>query len=372
MFIALREIRESRGRFALLTGAVALLVLLLLFFQAVAGSLTLGLTGGVEESSSDVWVYDDRARNNPALSVLGVGVADAIAIVDGVAEAGPIGQSVFVANSEGTEVEVVLLGGDTSGPAGPKELSDGNRPAVAGEAIYSGAALSSDGFNLGDEIEVGGQTITVVGLADDAAFNVLPTFYVPFDSYATAVTDRAGLKFDVPASMIGVQVEDGADADQVTSRIESEVDGVRALTTSDAVDALPGVGTITRSFDILYLLLYIVVTMVTGVFFLILTVQKAQSLVLLRAIGASKLDVVKPVLIEVVFVTGVGSLVGAGVAWGLLWLLRDVFGAQLGATTILISVGAVVLLGFVAAIGALRRVLAIDPMGATRTGGVHV
>jgi putative ABC transport system permease protein len=342
MFIALREIRESRGRFALLTGAVALLVLLLLFFQAVAGSLTLGLTGGVEQSGSDIWVYDDRARNNPALSVVGAGVADTVAGVDGVAQAGPIGLSVFVADSKGSEVEVVLLGGDTTGPAGPRELSDGDRPSAAGEAIYSGASLSGDGFDLGDELEVAGQAITVVGIAD------------------------------VPASIIGVQVEEGADADEVTSRIEREVEGVTALTTSDAVDALPGVGTITQSFDILYLLLYIVVTMVTGVFFLILTVQKAQSLVLLRAIGASKLDVVKPVLIEVVFVTGVGSVVGSAVAWGLLWLLRDVFGAQLGMTTVLISIGAVVLLGFVASIGALRRVFAIDPMGATRTGGVQV
>ncbi len=371
MFIALREIRQAYGRFSLLISAVALLVLLLLFFQAVAGSLTLGLTGGTEKSSSDIWVYDARARNNPAVSVLPVGVAEAIADVDGVAEAGPIGLSVFVASSQGAEVEVVLLGGDPSGPAGPLDISDGDRPVTRNEAIYGGASLSGDGFELGDEIELGGQTITVVGIVDDAAFNVLPTFYVPFETYATAVTDRAGADFDVPASIIGVRVEDGVDPGEVTSAIRSGVEGVTALTRSDAVDALPGVSTITQSFNILYLLLYIVVTIVTGVFFLILTVQKAQSLVLLRAIGASKLDVVKPVLIEVVFVVGLGSLVGSAVAWGLLRLSRDVFGAQLGGSTIVASVGAVVILGFVASIGALRRVLAIDPLGATRTGGVQ-
>ena len=35
MFVAFKEIRRSLGRFSLLTMAVALLVLLLLFFQAV-------------------------------------------------------------------------------------------------------------------------------------------------------------------------------------------------------------------------------------------------------------------------------------------------------------------------------------------------
>ncbi len=372
MFIALREIRQSSGRFALLIGAVSLLVLLLLFFQAVAGSLTLGLTGGTDSSSSDIWVYDARARSNPNASVLETSVADTIGSVDGVAEAGPIGLSVFVSKASGAETEVVLVGGDPSGPAGPKDLSSGDRPSADDEAVYSESSLASGGFGLGDQIEVGGQTITVVGIADEAAFNVLPTFYVPFETYAAAVTARAGSTFDVPASVIGVIVEEGEDPASVASAIEDDVEGVTALTRSDAVDALPGVGTITQSFNILYLLLYIVVTIVTGVFFLILTVQKAQSLVLLRASGASTADVLKPVMIEVAFVIGVGSLVGSAVAWGLLRLSRDVFGAELGASTILTSVGAVVLLGFVASSGALRRVLAIDPVDATRKGGVQL
>lgn len=372
MFIALREIRRAGGRFTLLIGAVSLLVLLLLFFQAVAGSLTLGLTGGVQESSSDIWVYDARARNNPAASSLPAEAADSVAQVEGVAETGPLGLSVFVASFEGADIEVVLVGGDPSGPAGPADLSEGKRPAAAVEAIFGTASLAGEPYAIGDQIEVGAQTITVVGIADDAAFNVLPTFYVPFETYADAVTERARSDFEVPASIIGVQISDDADVDAVTAAIESDVDGVTALTRSDAVNALPGVGTITQSFNILYLLLYIVVTIVTGVFFLILTVQKAQSLVLLRAIGASKLDVVKPVLFEVIFVVGLGSLLGSVVAWGLLRISQDVFGAQLGAQTIIVSIGAVVVLGFVASIGALRRVLAIDPLGATTKGGVQL
>ncbi len=372
MFVAIREIRQAKGRFVLLIAAVSLLVLLLLFFQAVAGSLTLGLTGGTEKNSSDIWVYDARARSNPSASVLPVDVAEQVAAVDGVAEAGPIGLSVFAVTAEGIEVEAVLVGGDQDGPAAPGELSQGTRPADSDEAIFGGASLAGDGYDLGDRIEVGSEVITVVGVADDAAFNVLPTFYVSFDTYAAAVTERAGTDFDVPASVVGVYVDDGADVGAVVDAIERDVDGVTALTRSDAVSALPGVGTITQSFNILYVLLYIVVTIVTGVFFLILTVQKAQSLVLLRAIGASKLDVVKPVLIEVAFVVGVGALAGSAVAWGLLFLSRDVFGAQLGAQTIIVSIGAVVLLGFAASIGALRRVLAIDPLGATTKGGVQL
>ncbi len=71
---------------------------------------------------------------------------------------------------------------------------------------------------------------------------------------------------------------------------------------------LPGAGQITQSFGILYLLLFVVVTIVTGVFFLILTVQKSDALVLLRAVDASRADVVRPVLIQVVIIVGLGAI----------------------------------------------------------------
>ena len=58
---------------------MALLVLLLLFFQAVADALTIGLTGGLESTSADVLVYDERARQYPAASVLGPETLDAVA-----------------------------------------------------------------------------------------------------------------------------------------------------------------------------------------------------------------------------------------------------------------------------------------------------
>ena len=54
-----------------------------------------------------------------------------------------------------------------------------------------------------------------------------------------------------------------------------------------AIENLPGVGSITQSFAVILLLAFIVVVLVTWVFFLILTVQKTSSLTLLRAVGAS-------------------------------------------------------------------------------------
>ena len=369
MYVALKEIRRSLGRFILLSLAVALLVLLLLFFQAVAGTLTSGLTGGLESSSADVLVYDLRARRNPANSLIPAQVQAAVSDVADVDAVSPIGLSVFTGTTDGEEIDVQLVGGDPTGPSVPAELADGRLPAAAGEALFSGSSFDAP-IEIGQTVTVEGVVLEVVGTADDAAFNVLPTLYVPFEDYSAASQSRAGAPIDVAPSLLGVRVADGADPAVVATTLTNSVAGIEALERSDAVDALPGVSQITQSFNILYLLLYIVVTIVTGVFFLILTVQKQDALVLLRAVGASSRDIVGSVLIQVLIVVGTGAIIGTVVTAGLLSLTRDVFGAGLNPTTTAISVAAIVILGLLASIGAVRRVLAIDPVKATVSGGI--
>lgn len=374
MFVAFKEIRRSFGRFSLLTMAVALLVLLLLFFQAVAGTLTSGLTGGLESSSADVLVYDQQARRNPATSILSPEVEAEVAAALDVVATSPIGLSVFTGTVDGSssadaEVDVQLVGGDPSGPSVPADIASGRLPSAQGEALFSGSSFDSP-IEIGQQVKVEGVSFKVVGTADDAAFNVLPTLYVPYEDYVLASQARAGKSIDVAPSLIGVSVAKGADPAEVARSLTKSIDGVEALDRSEAVAALPGVGQITQSFSILYLLLYIVVALVTGVFFLILTVQKEDALVLLRAVGASSRDVIASVLIQVLVVVGLGALIGSAVTAGLLALTRDVFGAGLSPSTAATTFALIVAIGLIASVGAVRRVLAIDPINATTHRGI--
>lgn len=368
MFLALREIARNRARFALLGGAVGLLVVLLLFFQTVAAALTGALTGALANQTAEVVVYGERARQNPLASVLPTQVVDAVASVDGVAEAAGVLQSATTAvGPDGAELDVVVVGIDPGAPGTPAQVQ-GELPAE-GQALASGSGFD-EGFPVGTRIEVGpdATAVEVVGQALDASSNASPTLYVPRSEVATLV---GGTGEGDRVSWIGVRPADGVEPDALATRITEQVDGVEALTRPAAVDALPGVGTISQSFGILYGLLYVVVTIVTGVFFLILTVQKRDALVLLRAVGARRRDVVAPVLVQVVLVVGLGAVIGSGITAGLLRAARDTFGGSLAATTALTSTGVILLLALVAAMAAVRRVLAIEPAEATMSGGIE-
>ncbi len=363
----MREMRRAKARFALLGGAVGLLVLLLLFFQSTAGTLVAALTGGIDRTDADVVVYDARARSNPAASVLPPDAVDRIAAVDGVVAAGAVGLTFGEADLDGEVAEVALVGIGVGAPGAPLDV-EGPTPG-SGEAIASGSGFEP-GYAAGDRVRVGDREVAVVATADGAAFNALPTLYLPREDYAALLAERTGRDGPPPVSYVAVRAAEGEDAADLAARIDAEVDGVAALDREAAVAALPGIDTIGRSFGVLYLLLYIVVTVVTGVFFLILTVQKRDALVLLRAVGAERRDVATLVLVQVVAVVGIGVVVGAGLAVGLLAAARDTFGATLDPVTTLRSGLGVLVLGLLAAGAAVRRVLAIEPVDAVRPGGL--
>lgn len=375
MFLALREIRRAPARFSLLAGAVGLLVVLLLFFQSVAATLTGALTGAIANQTAEVVVYDDRARQNPAASILPADTVEDVAAVDGVEQAAAVAQAfVTVRGPDGAEQEGVLVAIEPGSPGTPTRIADGQLPG-SGTAMSSGSGFD-DAFGIDSQVTVVPSEVTlrVVGQADQASANAAATLYVTADTFGEVVAaqsrgDGAGRPTDgPPVSWIGVAPADGVAAEDLAATITAEVDGVEALTRADAVAALPGVSTISQSFGILYVLLFIVVTIVTGVFFLILTVQKRESLVLLRAVGARRRDVVVPVLLQVVAVVGIGAVLGAAATAGLLAAAQDTFGGGLDPVTAVTSSAAILGLGLLAATAAVRRVLAIEPAEVTMPG----
>ena len=73
--------------------------------------------------------------------------------------------------------------------------------------------------------------------------------------------------------------------------------------------SLPGVSSIQQSFAIILGLAFVVVILLTGFFFLIITVQKMSSLTLLRAVGASSGFLVRNLIVQVLLVIGAALLV---------------------------------------------------------------
>jgi putative ABC transport system permease protein len=373
MRLALSEIRRAKLRFALLTGAVALLAFLILFQQSLAGSLLGTFTGGLEHQSATVLVYGADARRSVDGSRVTPEQVLAVAEVPGVGTAGPIGEASFTAVlPDGTLSDTSIFGHELGGPGSPTTLSSGRLPERDGEAVAS-AADAQDGYAIGETLTIapGDATVEIVGLADDIGFNVQPTLFVSYPTYEQLVLTTNPDATGVLPSLVGVEPASGVDPVTLAATITEEVAGVEALDRDTAVASLPGVSSISQSFGIILGLAFIVVVLLTGFFFLIITVQKATSLTLLRAVGARSRYLLGNLAFQVVFVIGLGLLVAVGLLGLAAAALSDqAVGVRFDIGAIVGTAAAILVLGLVAAVGSMRRVVKLDPASATvRTAG---
>ena len=371
--LALREIVRTKLRFSLLAGAVGLLVFLILFQSTLLNTLLSFFSGALETQSAAVVVYSDEARKNPEGSVLPLDTVDAVAAVPGVAQAGPFGVDTVTARAGGDELDVALLGYELDGPGAPTTLVEGRLPKTDGEGVASD--IDADrGFAVGDTVRIvgpdGTYPIRIVGLAKNARFSVQPGVFVSYPTFEEASRVKNPDALAVLPSMVLADPESGVSASTVAQRITAQVPGTEALTRADAVQSLPGVSAVKSSFNIIQGLAFIVVILVVGIFFVILTVQKAGALTLLRAIGASSGALVRSLLVQVVIV-----MTGAIVVGSLLLYLASLgssadFPISFDVGLVLPRAVALLLLALLASLAAIRRVLRIDPIAATVPAGV--
>lgn len=371
MFLALKEIRRAKARFGMLMAAIALLMFLILTQQALQNGLLTSFVGAIERQSAPVLVYSVDGQRTLQGSVITPPLEEAIAGVSGVADTGRIGQGTFTVTIGGDDQsDAALIGYDAPRLGAPDELTSGRMPEAAGEAVGS-----AGDFSLGDEVAVvagsTGPTLRVVGLAQDAQIQVTPTLFVAWDDYVSAARAANPDATTVLPSVIGVRPAEGISDEDLAARINEASDEADALPRAEAAAETPGVADVQRSFNVIFLLFALVVPLVTGLFFLIITLQKARSLTLLRAIGAPAGVLVRSLLVQVVII------IGGGVALGTL-LFVPLSQASLGSLSLSFDPLAVLVwaalllgLGLLSAMAAARRVLAIDPVEATSGGGAR-
>lgn len=374
MFLALKEMRRSKVRFGLLIAAIGLLVLLILAQQAIQTGLVTSFIGAIERQSAPVLVYSTDGQRTLQGSVITPPLEKKIRSTNGIEKSGRIGQGTFtvkVGDSESNS-DAAIIGYTDPDLGGVESVTAGRLPGKPGEAVGS-----NPGFKLGDTIRVlgpdgksdGNSSLEVVGLADNAQLQVTPTLFASWSDYVTAVRTSNPDARGVLPSAIGAAPVTGLDPATLATRINEVSPEADALTRQDAADESPGVAEVRSSFQVIFLLFGLVVPLVTGLFFLIITLQKSASLTLLRAVGARSGTLVRSLMVQVLAVIGGGLVVGVA-------LYAPLSQVRLGEIKLSFDVGAVLLwsvlllgLGLLSALVAARRVLAIDPIEATTGEG---
>jgi putative ABC transport system permease protein len=378
MFLALKEMARAKTRFGLLVAAIALLVFLILFQQSLQNGLITGFVGAIRNQNAPVLVYSVDGQRVIQGSIIPPDLEAELRATDGVGELGRIGQGTFtgqLTRADATFDATIIgyeLGSDGQGLGAPSELVDGRYPMGDLEAVASTGGDFE--FAVGDTVvlQPGGFTVEVVGLADDIQLNVAPTLFTSYGTWSDAVRSVNPDAGEPLPNVMAAAPADGVTDEELVDAINARSLDFDALTRADAAAETPGVAQVQQSFRLIFLLYGLVVPCVTGLFFLIVTFQKANSLTLLRAIGAPAGRLVSSLLIQVVIMIGAGLVVGTA-------LYYPLSQSQLGGISLRFETGALIFwsvllltLGIASSLVAARRVLQIDPIEATTGAGVGV
>ena len=370
MFLALKEMRRAKVRFGLLIAAIGLLVFLILFQQALQSGLVTAFVGAIRSQSAPVLVYSTDGQRVLQGSAITPDLERVVRATPDIADIGYLGQGTFTVTAAGVPADASIIGYEREGVGSPGSLTEGRLAASPGEAVAS-EADAGDGFDIGDTVVVqpGGLELAVVGLAPDAQLSVTPTLFVGYGTYLDAVAARNPDGGQPLPNALAVVPADGTTPAEIATAINAGSEDLEALTRQQAADRSPGVAQVRQSFQVVFLLYGLVVPLVTGLFFLIITIQKAGSLTLLRAIGAPAGRLVRALLVQVLIIVGLGLVLGTALYYPLTVFdatslsLRFDLGVVLGWSALLLT------LGFASSLLAARRVLSIDPVvAATGTG----
>jgi putative ABC transport system permease protein len=268
--------------------------------------------------------------------------------------------------------------------AGAVAFREGRMPSGAHELALDARTAKKAGYELGDRVDVvlqdGRRTFTLVaivgfGETDSLLGATMAGFDLPT---AQRALGKSGVVDEVD-----VKATDGVSARELRSRIAEELpDGIEAMTGEQV--ASDGTAAVRDSLGIFttVLLVFAGVSVVVGSFviwntFNVLVAQRRREVALLRAVGATRRQVLSGVLIEAALIGlvsgGLGVLLGVGLATGIRSML-DLIGVEIPSTsptletrTILIGLAVGLLVTMVAAIAPALAATRVAPMEALRT-----
>ncbi|MGI8937828.1 MAG: ABC transporter permease [Iamia sp.] len=392
--LSLRTLRAHARRFTSTIIAVALgvaflaavLMLVATFqksFDDMFATATAETAAAVRSADAVELGFGDSARGE-----IDTALADDIAATDGVAAVAPLRDG--VAQIEGADGEIIGGGGPPQMGSqwidipelDPWVLTDGRAPVGPEEVVIDAASARQGYLQVGDATRVFTPEpvdVTIVGVARFGTADSPGPLTAALFSEEGAITHLGG----TPGMVDGFQVtaDPGVSEDQVTDALNAALpDDVEAITGTELTEESQQIGRDFVSILRPALLAFALIALIVGAFsiyntFAIVVAQRARDAALLRAIGASRGQITRSTLIEAAIVgvvgSGLGFLVGMGLAAGLSALMASFTGGFFASLVISVSTVAIAFavgigVTVVAALLPARRASRVPPVAALR------
>lgn len=356
MYLALRELRFARGRFALVGTVIALVAMLTTMLSGLANGLVDdGISGLRRLPMTDLVLQQGSAETFSRSTLTDADLAPWEGRDD--VDASPLGVSFVNARTDGGKtIDLALYGVPAGSFLAPRPDAEGALEGTPGLVLSE--ELADEGIEVGDELTVVGvdERLPVLGFTYAGSYGHVEIAFTSLETWQQLLYgDNAKGRF----SAIALRADDDT--------VLEAADGTEVVTKEEAYAGSPGYAGETQTMSMIRWFLLVISALIVGAFFIVWTMQRARQIALLKALGASRSYVARDALGQLAVVLVLATAVGGGIAFALGGLIdgtavpfRLALGPALASLLLLVGVG---LLGCLAGI---RRVVAVDPAMALR------
>lgn len=337
-----RKVRLMMSTFAIVLG-VAFVAGTLIFTDTLSRSFTALFASTV----GDVVVEPDGASeyDTNSTATLPASLVDTLADAEGAARAdGNVSASgVYVIGDDGKVVggfgPPALAGNWTDAPTpggDGLQVVEGEEPSGKNEVVLDEFTVEQSGYQVGDTVplllpagdaKINPTLVGISGFPDGGSLNG-----ASMATFDTKTAQDLFLEGKNVFNNIWVTADDGVSESELQAEVEPLLpDQVKAVTGDEAAEdassgLLEGIGFIST-----FLLIFAGIALVVGAFlivntFSILLAQRSRELALLRALGASRRQVMWSVQLEALLVGAFGAIAGLLLGVALAFGLRALFG----------------------------------------------
>lgn len=356
MYVALRDLRHARGRFALIGTVVVLVAMLVTFLSSLTAGLARASVSALTDLPADLLAFGTAAPGDaPDLTSSRVtrDQWEAWAAEPGVRDAQPLGVATTRATSGATTVAVTALGVDPG-----SDLVPGGGPGD-GQVVLTERGAEDLGVEAGGTLTLGGTDLTVARVVgDDVQLAHTPVAWTSLADWQ-AIGARGGPGAGPSASVVALRTDADADPAAADAAI-----GTTTVTRDAARSAVSSFTAENLSLTTMQAFLVVISALVVGAFFTVWTISRQGDVAVLKALGASTGRLLRDALGQAAIVlvgavaVGVALAAAAGVA------LAGVMPVAVSPATTLVPGALLVASGLVGAAAAVARITRTDPHAA--------
>lgn len=357
-----RNLLADRRRLAASVVGVGLAVMLVLLLDGMWVGVQRQATVYTEKAGADLYVLQPGVRDLTAgAGSLPSATVEAVRADPDVTWASPVRTAYVILQLHARKVPAYLVGSVPGEPGGGWSLTAGRTPAADDEITVGRVLADRHGVRVGDSLEVMGRSLRVVGLSRTTGFMVSYVF----------VTHATLDRLSASAGKTSFVLVGTTQPDAVAGRLRAA--GLNVLgrdeVSANNLDFATGVfGSPVR--------LMVAIGLAAGTMIIALTaytaiVERRREYGIVKAMGATGRRLVGVAVAQTLTVAAMGLVAG----WALFFLGRALIDASRPQFTVVLTTGglartiaAALAMALIAAVVPARRLAALEPAAAYRSG----